>query len=437
MKHKIVKLFALLLALLTVSCAVSCGGKDTDVLSYGEYSITKPMFSLMLSIQKGNMAYAIASSYGDYDSEDFWGTVIDGSSTTFNDYYTFAVYEKAKHYLSAMVLFDELKLSLPDTSVTEVDKKMKQFVTEDGEGSKKKLNELLSAYGANYDTLREYLLLEAKVSYLSNHLYGENGSKIGVAVKDNYYEENYIAFKQVLLSNFAYVYETDKNGDDIYYLDNGSTAYDTENGTAKLEGDKLVYYGADGRIAYDKENGKRSPILDKNGNPTTRKYTTDQMLDRLNLALSLKEVAESESAEMFETIRQAYSDEELGENHDPSLLNYLATNVTYQSISASYSTFDKLAKEVAALPVGGVAIVQTDAGIHLVRRYPLATGGYSDKNNSQWFTDSTYYVYDFHTNLVDSLITARLEAYESDIAENKEQLGSISLQSAVPNFTFR
>ncbi len=429
------KILALLLALLMMGTA-SCAAKAKPMLTLGEHSLSVNTFSLMLSIQKGNMAPAIYASYGDYDSEQFWGTVVEGSAT-FNDYYTYAIYRKAERYLSAMALFDELGLSLPKATLDGIDKEMKEFVEMDGEGSKKKLNEILSSYGANYEILREYKIMEAKVSYLAEHLYGKDASKVAVAIKDGYFEENYVAFKQILLSSVTYVYQTDKNGDEIYYTENGAIAYDTEKGEAKIEGDKLVYYLEDGRVAYDKENGKRSPMPDKDGNPTTRKYTTDQMLDRLNQALSLKEIAESEPAETFETLRQMYSDEELGKDHDPELLNYLATNVNYQSISSAYTTFDKLTSKLATMEIGEIAIVQTDAGIHVVRRYPLESGAYSNSDYTQWFSDSTYGVYDFTGNLLDGLFTERLSAYSENIVVDKELLGSISLKSAVPNYDFR
>lgn len=438
MKKRTVKFLALALALvMLLGSLVACGGKEKAVMTLGEHSLSINIFELMLSIQKGNMAYAIASAYGDYNSEEFWGTVIDSSSTTFNDYYTYAIYEKARHYLCAMALFDELSLVLPESRIAEIDKEMTAFVKNDGEGSKKKLNAILAAYGANYNILREYKIMEAKVRYLAENLYGTDGGKIGAAVKDEYYEENYVAFKQILLSNFYYVYKTDENGDDIYYLDNGSIAYDTEKGTATLVGDKLVYYTEDGRIAYDTVNGKRSPVLDKNGRATTKKYTTDQMLDRLNLALSLRDVAEGDSAEAFEKLREAYSDEEMGANFDPSALNYLATNVDYESISASYGVFDKIAEKLETLKVGELAIVQTDAGIHLVRRYPLETGAYANKTYSQWFTDSTYSVYDFTGNLIDHLLTARLAEYEDRLEVDLELLGSVSMKDAEPNYDFR
>ena len=40
------------------------------------------LYELMLSIQKGNMAYLINYWYGDVNSPDFWGTVIDESALT-------------------------------------------------------------------------------------------------------------------------------------------------------------------------------------------------------------------------------------------------------------------------------------------------------------------------------------------------------------------
>lgn len=438
MKKRMMKILALTLALvMLIGTFVGCGRQEKAVLSLGEHSLSINVFQLMLSVQKGNMAYAIASAYGDYNSEEFWGTVIDSSSTTFNDYYTYAIYEKARRYLCAMALFDELSLELPEARMEAIDKEMVAFVKNDGEGSKKKLNAILAAYGANYDILREYKIMEAKVRYLAENLYGTDGGKIGAAVKDGYYEENYVAFKQILLSNFYYVYKTDENGDDIYYLDNGSVAYDTEKGTATLVGDKLVYYTEDGRIAYDTVNGKRSPVLDKNGRATTKKYTTDQMLDRLNLALSLRDVAEGDSAETFERLRQTYSDEEFGTAFDPSALNYLATNVDYQSISTSYGVFDKIADTLTDTAIGGLAIVQTDAGIHLVRRYPLETGAYANKTYSQWFSDSTYAVYDFTGNLINELLTARLAEYEEKLEVDLVLLGSVSMKDAVPNYDFR
>ncbi len=438
MKKKCLRRFVALAAalLLTLSCFAGCGGTGKKLMTLKDNSLSVNLYELMLSIRKGEMAYAIVSAYGNADSPTFWGTVIDQTSLTYDDYYTAAVLEKAKNYLCALALFDEMGLELPDATVKAVDEEIQKLIEEDGEGSKSKLNSLLADYGANIDILREYKLLTRKISTLAYSLYGQNGSKIGTAVKDRYFEENYVAFKQILLSNFRYLYKTDANGDEIYYREDGSVAYDTVNGTAKPENGSFVYYTEDGRIAYDKENGKRSPVTDEQGNAKTEAYTNDEMLDRLNLAINLRDAAAGESASVFESLRLAYSDEELGNDYDPNALNYLSTAVEYQSIASPWKTLDTLAKKLSETEIGEIAIVQTDAGIHLVRKYPLESGAYENKDNSQWFTDSVYGVYDFSTNLVNTLLAEKLAAYENKITIDTSLLTGLSLKTVKANFYY-
>jgi hypothetical protein len=104
---------------------------------------------------------------------------------------------------------------------------MDRLVETDGKGSKATLNSLLAQYGANYDVLREAYTLEAKIAYLKDHLYGDNGSKIASSVIEGYYQANYVKFRHVFLYTYEVIYEKDANGDDIYYTDDGRIAYDT------------------------------------------------------------------------------------------------------------------------------------------------------------------------------------------------------------------
>lgn len=434
---KYIRIVALLLALLMLAaCFVGCGGQAKPLLTVGEHTLPVNLYQLMLSIRKGEMAFAIVQSYGNASSEKFWGTVIDSSSSTYDDYYTAEVYEKAKQYLAAMALFDELGLTLPDSYVQAIENEMQSLVDGDGDGSKQKLNSLLAEFGVNYDLLKQYKTMVKKTEYLITSLYGADGSKISSSLKEDYYTQNYVAFKQILLSNFYYLYKTDKYGDDIYYKEDGSIAYDTANATSQIEDGKLVYYGADGKIAYDKINGKRSPLLDADGNSQTALYTSDQMLDRLNMALDIRDTAKDESAEVFESLRFAYSDEFPDSDYDSDSLSYLATNVSYSAISASWSTLDKIAAKLGEMQIGEIAILQTDAGIHILRKYPVETAAYADSRYKQWFTDSTYGIYDFHTNLTNSLLTARLESYIAQITTDMELLKQYTLKSSPVNFYY-
>ncbi|MBE6662352.1 MAG: hypothetical protein E7606_03610 [Ruminococcaceae bacterium] len=431
------RFLALLLALLMLLATLTaCGGKARTLMKVDDREISVNLYQLMLSIRKGEMAFAIAQSYGNANSAAFWGTVIDDTSSTYDDYYTAEVFNKLKSYAAALALFDELELTLPASYVKAVDEEMATLVAEDGDGKKAKLNSILAEFGANYDILREYKLMVKEVEYLIHSLYGQNGSKISAPLKEDYLKENYVAFKQILLSNFYYLFETDKNGDEIYYQNDGSIAYDTENGIRKVEDGAFVYYTEDGRIAYDKEVGRRKPVLDAKGNQVSQEYTKEEMLDRLNLALKLRDVAENESAATFETLRQSYSDEEFGNDYDADALNYLSTATSYSSISADWKTLDAIAAKLAELEVGELAILQTDAGIHLIRKYPVEAGAYADERYTQWFTDSLYGVYDFHGNLIDSLLTARLAAYEAEITVDTSLLKGLSLKSSPSNFYY-
>lgn len=431
------KLLALLLAILMLLPGLGgCGTQAKPLMTLDGQSISVNLYELMLSIRKGEMAYAIAASYGSADSENFWGAVIDGSSNTYDDFYTAAMLKRAQNFLCALALYEELGLSLPQSDIEAVEAEMKELVEKDGEGSKSKLNALLADFGANYEILKEYKLLTRKISRLSTELYGKNGSKLSSSVKDAYYRDNYVAFKQILLANFYYVYQTDENGDEIYYKDDGSIAYDRENGTPVPENGVFVYYNEDGTIAYDRQNGKRSPVTNQDGSHKTALYTNDQMLDRLHHALELCEIAEGESADTFEALRFAYSDEELGENYDANALNYLSTAVNYVDISSSWKTLDAVADKLAEMEIGELAILQTDAGIHILRKYPLESGAYENDAYSQWFTDSTYLIYDFNANLVNELLSERLSPYAERVTLDESLLKDLSLKRVKPNYYY-
>lgn len=428
MKKFWIKITTLSMALLLLlATAVGCSSRGALMTVDGS-TMSVNIYELMLSVQKGNMAYMINYWYGDVNSEDFWSTVIDESSATYDDYYTAAVYKKAQNLLAAVALFEEMGLSLPAATVEKIDADIDALIEE--QGSKKALNTVLSAYNVNVDMYREYKLMEAKSSYLAETLYGSNGSKIGAMLKEDYLEENYVAFQQILIANYYYVFHTDKNGDVIYYTGTGKVAYDTERGTPKLEDGAFVYYTEDGRIAYDTVTGKPSPVLDDTGAQKTEKYSKEEMLELADRAVELRDMA-GDSEAVFQSLRAAYSDEASVEDG----LCYLATNVDYASINMGF--MDEIADTLAGLAVGQVAIVSSDYGYHIVRRYAVESGAYANKDNAQWFSDSTYGVYDFINNLENELFLARIADTVARIETDDELLASVTLKQVAPNYDYR
>ena len=434
MKKTFVKVLAAILALLLLALpTVGCSSGE-PLMTLDNQSLSVNLYELMLSIQKGNMAYMINYWYGDVNSQDFWGTVIDENSTTWDDYYTLAVYKKAKNLLAASVLFEDMGLSLPDSTVEKIDGAINKLI-EDDAGSKRTLNSILSQYGVNVDMYREYKLMEAKSQYLAEHLYGTGGSKIGAALKEEYLQENYVAFQQILIANYYYVFQTDENGDTVYFTDNGAIAYDTEKGTPKVGADgKFVYHTEDGRIAYDTVTGKPSPVLDENGEQKIASYTKEQMRKRADLAVDLMDMA-GEDAAVFEALRKTYSDESMAGGTLDDELCYLATNVEYASINMEF--MDQIAEALVGIEVGETTIVSTDYGYHIVRRYAAEQGAYSDSDLSQWFSDSTYGVFDFINNLENELFLTELAPYTERIESDDQLLDSISLKTVAANYYYK
>lgn len=428
MKRIWIRLWTLMLALLLVVGAAAGCSSGKALMTVDGSALSVNLYELMLSVQKGNMAYMINYWYGDVNSEDFWGTVIDESSTTYDDYYTAAVYKKAQNLLGAVALFEEMGLTLPAATVEKIDADIDRLIEE--QGSKKALNTVLSAYNVNVDMYREYKRMEAKSSYLAETLYGTGGSKIGAMLKEQYLADHYVAFQQILIANYYYVFKTDKNGDVIYYTSTGKVAYDTERGTPKLEDGAFVYYTEDGRIAYDTATGKPSPVLDETGAQKTEKYSKEEMLERADLAVELRDMA-GDSEAVFQSLRATYNDEATAEDG----LCYLATNVDYASINMGF--MDKIADTLATLAVGEVAIVPSDYGYHIVRKYAVEAGAYADKKNAQWFTDSAYGVYDFMNNLENELFLARIADTVARIETDDELLASVTIKQVAPNYNYR
>ena len=401
MKKTLIKGTSLALALmLLVGAAVGCGSSKALMTLDGE-SLSVNVYELMLSIQKGNMAYMINYWYGNPNSEEFWGTVIDENNTTWDDYYSLAVYKKAKNLLAGAAIFDEMGLSLGDTVLKGIDKAIDDLIENDAAGSKKALNSILSQYGVNVNMYRDYKVLEAKSQALAEHLYGKGGSKIGASLKETFLKENYVAFQQIFIANYYYEFVTDENGDTVYYTNSGAIAYDTEKGTPRVgEDGKFVYYTEDGRISYDTVNGKPSPVLDEKGEQKIANYTQEQMKERAALAVDLMDLAGSDEA-VFESLRETYSDEGMADGVLDQNLCYLATNVDYESIDMKF--MDQIAEALTGIQIGETTVVPTDYGYHLVRRYDLEQGAYANSALAQWFTDSTYGVFDFINNLENQL----------------------------------
>ncbi len=317
---KITRLAAVFLAALMLIALFSCGKDKTEVaMELGEQKITANMYRLWLSRVKG--AYSGAGDkIWDEKNED---------GETYNEIFTSFVTDNAKTFISAMHLFDELGLELPKSETKEIDETLETLLKERADGSKSAFNADLAAYGVNYDILREVYIIEAKLEYLEEYLYGENGAEpISAEEKDEYYNESYVRIKQIFL-----------------YTSNKPITDD------------------EGNFTYDDQ-----------GNVATRDFTDAEIAAQEKRAEEV--TARLSKGEDFDSLMEKYSEDKANEQYP---------NGYYFTRTAQY--VEEVVNKAFEIEVGEYATVRSEYGIHIIFREELDNGGYSAEGNADFFTD--------------------------------------------------
>ena len=425
MKKRTVKLLVLLLTCtLCMGMLAGCSGKHgKTLLSLEGSKLSVNVYELMLTRMKG----ALAKQQYQVDSNAFWTTVVDKDGSTYEDFFRLTVLENAKTYVVGEYLFDEVYgLTLPKETVDAIDAELAEFVEYDGDGSKTALNKVLAEYGVNYDILRDAYIIEAKIAALKVHLYGENASKIAANVQEEYYQENYLCFKQIFLASYYYQVEQDKNGDDIYFIKNSLgnlvICYDTENGTTKTDEfgkvikDKDgydVYFTEDGKIAYDKEKGTTSYIFDKNGQPIVMDYTKAELAEIEKKAKEAKDKIPDGEFAAFEMLMEAQGEDQDAQTYENGYFLYNDPD-NY----ASYPYLQDIVRELDKMEVGQTALVSSDYGYHVIMKYPLPEGAYAEDENKDWFEG-------FEEGLIDTMFMTLCEPYMSKVEVDTDLLATV------------
>lgn len=430
---KAYRIIALTLALLLIaSGTLSCAASGKAMMKLGDQSFPANSFEFFLSRQKGILS-AVGNFGSAAKSDAFWRTTMTSDGLTYNDYWTAYIYDSMKVLLAALYLFEEVyELKLPRDIVDAVDERLAELVDYDGDGSRSAFNAILSAYGVNYKQLREIYLLEEKIEYLKAYLYGSDLSLVSEEVKEEYYQENYIRFKQVLFTNYYYIYETDNDGTEIYCdPESMKPVYDKSTGIRRFdesgnaltdEDGNIIYYTEDGKIAYDKQKGERSIVYDEAGNPITLPYSAAQMRERLKAAEDIVEFTPAGDTAAFEKYVAEYSDDGGEENYPGGY--YVPAGVRY----SGYAINDVIA-ELSVMKVGEIRLVESDAGYHVVMKYRLDKGAYDEEDNAVWFDG-------FGDMVADWLFEKRCREYTGAIVIDEGLLKGLDMISVKPNYNY-
>lgn len=213
---------ALLLALILLLPFAACAGRQGKTLLTLEADGTKATFSVnhyqfLLSRLRGNFArQGVSNSAGSAAEAAFWDVqgYFDDTDVlkTWDLFYREQVLENCKTYLVGQWIFEKNRLTLSDSVKSQIDQELNDFLEYHANGSKAKLNSILSAYGVNYDLLKSFYELEAKTEAAMQFLYGEGASLLDATVKDPYLNANYFRYKRIL---FPFYTESTEAGETV------------------------------------------------------------------------------------------------------------------------------------------------------------------------------------------------------------------------------
>jgi len=364
-----------LIAAMLCPMLASCGNKfGTPIMTLGDVSISENMLEFWLSRYK---AYFVQYYMDGKDNAAFWDEPVSGSDKTWNETFTEFIVDNAKTYLAALYLFDELGLSLSKDVEKEIDEQIAELLEGQADGNKKQFNEILSQYGVNMDILRELYIIETKIEFLQEYLYGDNGvEKISTSVKNKYYEDNYARMKHIFL--YTGKRPVIKDDGEYEYDDNGYVKY--RNMTAEED-------------AKAKERAE-----------TYFKALTPE---------------DPKDAEDFDDLLLYYGEDIAARDEYP--------NGFYFTQSSTY--FKEVISALFEMEDNEVRMVTSESGIHIIKRLPLEAKGYSIAANTDFFTD-------FESNLISKTFNARLEEYKKLIEIDTERLASYCLRDANANYTY-
>lgn len=425
MKKILLRAAALMLVIMMLVAPLSSCSSGKKMLTLKvdgkTYSISVNIYELMLSAMKGTLAAYGYTNNGYTPSQNSFWDIMDTYDNqvmeTADSFYRKSVLENCKTYLVSLYLFDKYGLELSASAKKEIEDTMDELVKTDGDGSKTKLNSVLAEYGVNYKMLKEYYTIKAKFKAVQEHIYATTGHNM----KNDFLNENYVHFYQIFLANYKYVYETDKNGDTIYY--NTSTNQilykvteftHTDSATGKLETDSkgnVIYYTDNTRqhISYDTQNGQPSYKIDSNGESYVTTPMTEKELDALEeRANDLLESLQGVTKDAFASKMNTESDDTQAAIYTDGY--YLQKGVDFSASGESYMYLDTIVEKLSSSDTknGDVIMISSPSGYHILYKCAPTDKAYDLEANSVWFSS-------FATDFAGEIFDNNAEPYLAQI----------------------
>ena len=303
----------------------------------------------------------------------------------------------------------------------------------DANGSKTQFNTILAQYGANYEVLRDAYIIDAKMNYLKDVIYGVNGELIGENLYNDYYRNNFVRFKQIYFQTYDYVYETDGDGQEIYYYpDSDKIAYDTT-ATVKTDADGKTVKDSNGDTIYVKKNEKGETVVAYNiVDGERRKKIEDGNYIVNNVSDAELDAIKASANDMFAKVTVIPNDFTTFDTYASDKAEY--PSGVYVSKDSGYES--EVIDAVFDMEIGEVRMVTTDLGVHIIMKYELEDGGYKKNDNSDFFISTETGNFIFLDDLKNQLLYELIKPNYDMIVVDMSVLSGIDMKSVAPNFYY-
>ncbi len=361
------KIIAVLLVMITVFGACSCGG-DNYAMKYGKAVISQNEYMYLLSRYK---AIFLTSYLNGQDTDEVWNMPVSDNGTTIETFLMSVANENIKNNAVCLETFDRLGLKLTKEQINSVDEYIKTLIT--NSGSKEALNSALSEFGINSNDLKEIYLKDEKIKAVKTALF-EDGAELELTdtERDDYYKTSYVRLKHIYINNAK----------DFARDDEGDLIIDSDTGTYKT-----------------------------------------------------RELSETEKAEKTALAEGIYADILSGGNFDSHMLEHTADPAMTNFPDGYYATLSstllptELIEKGFSMADGEVEYIESEIGVHIIKREPLEVKAYADANKFVFFTD-------FEDTLMLSKLTDYLSAHSEDVLVNTAITDTFSLRTLSANYLY-
>ncbi len=344
------KIICLVLSLLLLLPIAACSNNSVVVANYKDTAVDSNMFSYMLSSQKAYIEQLFYYYYGITDLDSLLSEEVSkdesGNKITYGDVFFEDIVNSLKTFVIVKQLSKEYNLSVTDESQLA---QIEGYISQDAEfaGNMDFLEIALAQYGATVEDEKDYLYTTSLTSVLMDHLFGEKGSmKVPESDIRAEFDKSYT---KIDMNVFSY---TDSEGAAKIDKDITEEAIKAYFNTEYVKAEHILFY------FYDKSDATGK----------TKIPEADMEAKRVKANELLSKIKNGEIT---------FEDAKKDNNEDPGLLTKNDGDILKKgSMNEKFKDFEE---KVFAMEIGDIELVETDIGVHIIRRNDVNEDDYSSK----------------------------------------------------------